>query len=84
MATEVAELRARTGQLEEHREAASDAMMNAWAAQFIVELEPEDKPQFDAEDLEENTEEDLEEEPFEEQDDGPTASEHSHSMIASE
>ncbi|KAD6454287.1 hypothetical protein E3N88_08993 [Mikania micrantha] len=51
---------------------ASDAMLNAWVGQFIVEPQPEPEPQFEPEDLdEEDFDEDPDEDPDEEDDDGP-------------
>ncbi|KAD3640992.1 hypothetical protein E3N88_30215 [Mikania micrantha] len=61
---------------------ASDAMLNAWVGQFIVEPQPEPEPQFEPEDLEEEDfDEDPDEDPDEEDDDGPADSGDSHSTI---
>ncbi|KAD4888098.1 hypothetical protein E3N88_20171 [Mikania micrantha] len=61
---------------------ASDAMLNAWVEQFIVEPQPEPEPQFEPEDLdEEDFDEDPDEDPDEEDDDGPADSGDSHSTI---
>ncbi|KAD4585614.1 hypothetical protein E3N88_23215 [Mikania micrantha] len=58
---------------------ASDAMLNAWVAQFIEEPPQDDGPQFEADDLEEEDfDEDPNEDPEEEDDDGDAASDISH------
>ncbi|KAD4586096.1 hypothetical protein E3N88_23697 [Mikania micrantha] len=60
---------------------ASDAMLNAWAAQFIEEPPQEDGPEFEAEDLEdEDLDEDPNEDPEEDDDDGDAASDISHKI----
>ncbi|KAD3337713.1 hypothetical protein E3N88_33233 [Mikania micrantha] len=66
---------------------ASDAMLNAWAAQFIEEPPAEDDgPQFEAEDLEEGEfNEDPDEDPEEDDDDdGDAASDISHVSMDSD
>ncbi|KAC9871546.1 hypothetical protein E3N88_45155 [Mikania micrantha] len=64
---------------------ASDAMLNAWAEQFIVEPPPEYEPQFKAEDLEEGDfDEDPNEDPEEDDDDGDADSDTSHVTIDSD
>ncbi|KAD2393631.1 hypothetical protein E3N88_40608 [Mikania micrantha] len=66
---------------------ASDAMLNAWAAQFIEEPPAEDDgPQFEPEDLEEGEfDEDPDEDPEEdEDDDGDAASDISHVSMDSD
>ncbi|KAD5507518.1 hypothetical protein E3N88_15221 [Mikania micrantha] len=64
---------------------ASDAMLNAWAAQFIEEPPQEDGPEFEAEDLEEEDfDEDPNEDPEEEDDDGDAASDISHVSMDSD
>ncbi|KAD4584205.1 hypothetical protein E3N88_21806 [Mikania micrantha] len=58
---------------------ASDAMLNAWAAQFIEEPPQEDGPEFEVNDLgEEDFDEDPNEDPEEDDDDGDAASDISH------
>ncbi|KAD7478297.1 hypothetical protein E3N88_01433 [Mikania micrantha] len=60
---------------------ASDAMLNAWAAQFIEEPPQDDGPEFEAEDLEdEDLDEDPNEDPEEDDDDGDAASDISHKI----
>ncbi|KAD4179537.1 hypothetical protein E3N88_28128 [Mikania micrantha] len=60
----------------------SDAMLNAWVEQFIVEPQPEPEPQFEPVDLdEEDFDEDPDEDPDEDDDDGPADSGDSHSTI---
>ncbi|KAD3641157.1 hypothetical protein E3N88_30381 [Mikania micrantha] len=66
---------------------ASDAMLNAWAAQFVEEPPAEDDgPQFEAEDLEEGEfDEDPDEDPEEDDDDdGDAASNISHVSMDSD
>ncbi|KAD6119249.1 hypothetical protein E3N88_10520 [Mikania micrantha] len=64
---------------------ASDAKVNAWVEQFIVEPPPEEGPQFEAEDLEEGDfDEDPDEDPEEDGDDGLAESGDSHSTIDSD
>ncbi|KAD5803434.1 hypothetical protein E3N88_14794 [Mikania micrantha] len=58
---------------------ASDAMLNAWAAQFIEEPPQEDGPEFEVNDLgEEDFDEDPDEDPEEDDDDGDAAIDISH------
>ncbi|KAD5803501.1 hypothetical protein E3N88_14861 [Mikania micrantha] len=64
---------------------ASDAMLNAWVAQFIEEPPQEDGPEFEAEDLEEEDfDEDPNEDPEEDDDDGDAASDISHDSMDSD
>ncbi|KAD2275733.1 hypothetical protein E3N88_41504 [Mikania micrantha] len=64
---------------------ASDAMLNAWAEQFIVEPPPEDGPQVEVEDLEEGDfDEDPNEDPEEDDDDGDADSDILHVTIDSD
>ncbi|KAD7117617.1 hypothetical protein E3N88_04885 [Mikania micrantha] len=64
---------------------ASDAMLNAWAAQFIEEPPQEDGPEFEVNDLgEEDFNEDPEEDPEEDDNDGDAASDISHVSMDSD
>ncbi|KAD3640028.1 hypothetical protein E3N88_29251 [Mikania micrantha] len=65
---------------------ASDAMLNAWAAQFIEDPPAEDDgPQFEAKDLEEGDfDEDPNEDPEEDDDNGDAASDISHVSMDSD
>ncbi|KAD3640948.1 hypothetical protein E3N88_30171 [Mikania micrantha] len=64
---------------------ASDAMLNAWAAQFIEEPPQEDGPEFEVNDLGEvGFDEDPNEDPEEDDDDGDAASDISHVSMDSD